>query len=218
MSFVSDFMDAGGLNVVGGLVSDVFNVNSQEKINAQNQAWQLAAENRQRAYDAPVAQMARLKQAGLNPNLIYGSSGNTGVLNARASTATAPQISNPLDKLRDGLDIKNAQATLDATRAQIGKTEADTLNTNADTSNKIASGKNIPLQGDLTVAQTRKQIQDLTGWSDDEISLKFPWLGGYSHKTHTPIKQPVSSPRAVVPDRAPGYFNWTIQSPSQVSN
>lgn len=42
--------------------------------------------NREAAYNSPAAQMARFKEAGLNPNLIYGQ-GNSG--NVSASTPTA---------------------------------------------------------------------------------------------------------------------------------
>lgn len=55
-----------------------------QKINRANAEWALKQNERlsqeQRMYDSPASQMARYKQAGLNPHLIYGqgSSGNMG--------------------------------------------------------------------------------------------------------------------------------------------
>ena len=61
------------------------NMYNQERKNA------LADWNMQNAYNSPAAQMQRFKQAGLNPNLIYGrgDSGNAGAV----SQASPPSVS-----------------------------------------------------------------------------------------------------------------------------
>lgn len=48
--------------------------------------------NKNNAYNTPIAQMERLRTAGLNPNLIYGSSANTGVSSSPASSPSAPTM------------------------------------------------------------------------------------------------------------------------------
>lgn len=94
--------------------------------------WQIQTE-----YDKPINQMARLSEAGLNPNLIYGD--------ATAATGSSPGISqqsNPAPQ-REGFSIspdignrlmqiemmriqsQNMEASQDLTRAQILKTLTD---------------------------------------------------------------------------------------------
>lgn len=121
MSFIGDIL---GVAVDAG--TSLYNAKVQKEINEQNHEWAVEAENRERLYNSPVAQMQRLKEAGLNPNLIYGSGASTGNLNARTSTADAPQLSfNALDRIRairekqmqdrqmENLDVQN-----DLTRSQ----------------------------------------------------------------------------------------------------
>ena len=90
----------GGL---GSLAGSMIGANAQRRANIQNMQlakyqnnWQTAENekayarsvemwNMQNAYNAPTAQMSRLRQAGLNPNLVYGS-GVTG-----NSAGSAPQ-------------------------------------------------------------------------------------------------------------------------------
>lgn len=55
----------------------------------QQRALNAEAFNREAAYNHPSAQMQRLKEAGLNPNLIYGS-GSTNTGNVKANVGSAP--------------------------------------------------------------------------------------------------------------------------------
>ena len=92
--------------IIGGLGSfagSMIGANAQRQANIQNMQlakyqnnWQTAEKekaygrrvemwNRQKKYNSPTAQMSRLRQAGLNPNLVYGS-GVTG-----NSAGSAPQ-------------------------------------------------------------------------------------------------------------------------------
>jgi hypothetical protein len=53
--------------------------------------------NMQNAYNTPKEQMARLKDAGLNPNLIYGSNANTGVAGSVSPSKASPyNVQNPV--------------------------------------------------------------------------------------------------------------------------
>jgi hypothetical protein len=72
--------------------------------------------NMQNKYNTPKAQMGRLKDAGLNPNLIYGSgSANTGVAGSIAPSKAAPyNIQNPIPLqsalLQSQIDLNNSNA------------------------------------------------------------------------------------------------------------
>lgn len=84
-------MSIGGAaaSALGGLANQVDSENKQQALYQQ-----------QLVYNSPKEQMKRLQEAGLNPHLIYGSQGVTGM---SASDATAPNLEqykeNPVLKL-----------------------------------------------------------------------------------------------------------------------
>lgn len=118
-------------SVAGNATSDLVNTLSVQNANRRNRKYanevydktkadNLAFWNAQNAYNTPAAQMQRFKDAGLNPNLIYGSSGDNSAGNIQSPEAQsldfkAPQIhagSNILSSALAAADlkIKNAQA------------------------------------------------------------------------------------------------------------
>ncbi|AKI26874.1 DNA pilot protein VP2 [Microviridae Bog1249_12] len=99
MAFLGNLLNglSGGLTGIVGNVAQTFLQNNlnQNAINQQNE------------YNSPVQQMARLKAAGLNPNLIYGSGGNVGNQPTPADV-TAPTI-NPQESISAALGISAAK-------------------------------------------------------------------------------------------------------------
>lgn len=92
--------------------------------------------NMMKAYNAPVKQMQRFKQAGLNPNLIYGQ-GTPGNVSSYP-TFEAPQVSYHNRKALDfggavnqGLqtyyDVRQSEAQIDQTQALADKAEWDAM-------------------------------------------------------------------------------------------
>lgn len=69
--------------------------------------------NAENEYNAPTAQMGRYKEAGLNPNLIYGqsnpSAGFSSAPSSSVSQGSAPQVrfDNPIDSIVKVLQLKN---------------------------------------------------------------------------------------------------------------
>lgn len=89
----------------------------------------------QRMYDSPVQEMARLKEAGVNPALYYangGGSGGSGIgamgVSASGSSASvgAPTGIQPM-AVQVGLQAQQQEATIELTRAQAAKTKAETI-------------------------------------------------------------------------------------------
>lgn len=86
-----------------GLLSQGINAVTQHAQNQQN--WEYAKEaysreradnlsdwNRNNAYNHPAEQMARLKAAGLNPNMVYGNGGATTIAQpVKGASQTSPQ-------------------------------------------------------------------------------------------------------------------------------
>lgn len=110
--------------------------------------------NLQNEYNSPAAQMARLKAAGLNPNLVYGngadaqSSGTVRSSGVPGAQFDAPKFS-PGDAMAGYYNTKIQQATYDNLRMQNTVQEqeallkaAQVLQTNAATSKTYADTKN----------------------------------------------------------------------------
>ena len=147
--------------VIGGgasLLGDIFNLFGSSKANREQRAYNTNVMNQQRqwsledvaaqnAYNSPVQQMARYKEAGLNPNLVYGegvtaSSGQSDQPRSVPSASYNPQnelsaFSNfgnqTMAALNTGFDIPVKSQSLD-------NMKADKLNKDADTFIKEKTG------------------------------------------------------------------------------
>lgn len=80
-----------GASLFGGLVNNAWADARSDK------QWQrtLYMQDKMNAYNAPVAQMERLAQAGLNPNLVYGNGGS--VIQSAGGNAPNPPNTAPID-------------------------------------------------------------------------------------------------------------------------
>lgn len=88
--------------ITGGadIYSSWQNRRAQKTANQQNIWYNYLQQQDERAYNHPKAQMARLEEAGLNPNLIYGN--GAGSLTSRTVSATpvqAPKVNYKFDAL-----------------------------------------------------------------------------------------------------------------------
>lgn len=122
-----------GSNIFNGLMQKRENRLNREWTEQQNDlAWQRQRQliDEQRAYDSPKAQMQRLMDAGLNPNLIYDDlGGNMQAMNAPNAAGmyqgTAPQV--------DPLSLSQAMLNL----SQVRKNDADVNNQNKLTTEQV---------------------------------------------------------------------------------
>lgn len=145
----------GAANVASTLFTNSSNRSAQESANQAN----LDLWREQTAYNNPTNQMQRLRQAGLNPDLMYGQNGVTANAASSApqmlaSQSVAPQL-NPL------------------TAAQIANINADTQKKEQDieesksrievNQNSITiAGREIDLKQNLTDAQVRQIDADIS--------------------------------------------------------
>jgi hypothetical protein len=131
----------------------------------------------QNAYNTPKQQMQRLQDAGLNPNLIYGSSANTGVAGSVSPSKPAPyNVQNPVPSmmqtalLTSQIDLQKSQA--EKNRADAKQTEEllGGKKTNLDLRNEIQSIKNI-IAG-KTIAQQINIIKQSSLQADFNTKIK----------------------------------------------
>ena len=126
MSQGSSSGGAGGIGIVGPLVGGLMNIGQQALFNSYNS--NTAAENQylqnefavkswamQQLYNSPKAQMLRLKQAGLNPNLVYGNGADntSSSMPASAPRDYRPQMGSPV-----GTDAINNYVNLQGMKRQ----------------------------------------------------------------------------------------------------
>jgi hypothetical protein len=144
-----------GLSLLGtgvDLYNSISNRHAQGEANEANialareqMAWSEAMWNKQNEYNLPSAQMERFKQAGLNPNLIYGqgNAGNAGAVGSynratvqpkRLEFQTLPVLSQymdlqaksaQVDNLREQNKLIAAQAYTEAARGREASSSAD---------------------------------------------------------------------------------------------
>lgn len=121
---------AAGSAVVSGKMNRRATAHAREMWDKQG-VRELEYWNMQNAYNDPSAQMQRLKDAGLNPNLVYGDGGAT----PTAAPLTAKQA-NSVDFKVPNMDISGVvQSALAAqqTQANIARTNAETRSIDART-------------------------------------------------------------------------------------
>lgn len=120
------FSNAGGsiVETVGGLVGTAMTNASNRSENKKAYERNLHMWNLENEYNHPVQQMARLKEANLNPNMVYNNGATT--LSASTKSSSAPTIHpyqfNILDALNSYQDIKQKDATINNIEAQTQNT------------------------------------------------------------------------------------------------
>ena len=88
---------AAGVGAGGSIMTSGLNYLFNRKLAKYQYELDQQAIDRQNAYNSPVQQMARYKEAGLNPNMIYGSGGSAGN-QTEVARFDAPRVNfeNPL--------------------------------------------------------------------------------------------------------------------------
>lgn len=158
---------AAGASLLGNAINDVrASANTDEayrrQMNLMRLQQQYAVENyeRQVSYNNPKAQMQRLKDAGLNPNLVY----NSGSVGAQAPQISAP--SAPSAPVAPSVPSNYASVFNDAVAAAAAMAQAKKAGSEAiaqDIENKYASmtlAERVNAVG-LHNNWTRKQIENV---------------------------------------------------------
>lgn len=130
----------------------------------QNQ-WNIDQWNRENAYNSPAAQMARFKDADLNPDLVYGQQN----LSAASPEMTAGEGSQPTDvsnlaNKRTIGDIVSQAATTRLTNAQAKLAESQAEKTDAETTGQTINNEWLPKllkgQTDINEADVKQKLAD----------------------------------------------------------
>ena len=115
---------AGLLGLIGAVGSSLISNRGAKRRQQLADQQNVKFWNMQNAYNTPKQQMSRLQNAGLNPNLIYGSNANTGVAGSVSPSKASPyNIQNPVPSMMQTALIGSQIANLDSVTE---KNNADT--------------------------------------------------------------------------------------------
>lgn len=147
---------------------------SNRRAQKRSQEFQKEMFDMTNAYNHPVQQMARLKEAGLNPALMYGKSGGTGTatspggadmqpaqvpdLNAGLGYAELQLMKSQLNNNKSQTDLNTLKGATEAQNAALVKEQ--TAKTAAEAQSAQATAK---LATELTDAQLQAQLIDIQG-------------------------------------------------------
>ncbi|QCS36707.1 minor capsid protein [Capybara microvirus Cap3_SP_646] len=141
-NFFNDAFDKLGLDKIGdkigGLFGDAWEDFTGKSDAVENNKAAMEAWNLMNDYNSPVKQMERLRAAGLNPNLVYGSG------NVAGNTTSSPSLTGTNSNLFTGLSnvasvagkalaMYQGYAGLDLTRAQTDQSKAAAANLGSQT-------------------------------------------------------------------------------------
>jgi len=151
-------VDAAAINAASQSVNQMSNNLSSGKLNYETRKYNWDMYNQQRSdywedvvynqkYNSPEAQMARLKQAGLNPNLVYGKGADAVMQSSPQSTHALPYSPKPTGVVNfDAGSVLGSYVQMRAQNAQLDQVRAQT--------------QLLETQKLLAIAQTGKTIQD----------------------------------------------------------
>lgn len=174
------------LGPVGNLIGQGINAFTQGTMNRKTRKWSEKMYERQRAdsladyhmqnqYNSPAQQMARLREAGLNPNLVYGNGADAtgGVVRSTSMTPWKPEPPrfDPGSAMAQYVDTRMKEAQIDNLKAQNDAISADaTLKTNTAAKVLIDTAKTeqekqqaaelFPYQIEATKAQTDRTLKE----------------------------------------------------------
>lgn len=170
---ISSLMDFGASSILAN------SANAKSKRAAERQLWQnVYLMNLQNEYNKPVNQMKRLEEAGLNPNLVYGSGADT-------LSATAGRVEQAgITPSRGTLNFIEKMSMLNAMKQQeanIYRTDADT---NAINANIGIAKANLRMQEAKNAAEIER-IRATTDAIKADSSKKNFWSSFYQNPAET---------------------------------
>lgn len=189
----------GAIQAIGQVAGSLINANQEAKNrkmqieeNQKDRDWQEKMWNKSNEYNDPSQQLQRYKEAGLNPNLVFGQGGSSIAAQFGAPSShnigTSPQYGDALkglgnvftaieelknlkktgDNLTADTDLKNAQA--EEARSRIPGNEANAEGTRID--NLFRMSKNqLDVEGKRLDNRIKEQTVELTKDQREQIKV-----------------------------------------------
>ena len=141
-----------GISALGNLGSNLLQNSGNRRSQKRAARYNLELWQRQNAYNHPSEQMKRLREAGLNPHMIYGgtpssATGNAGDISPMKGHEV--RFDNPLRDINmfADYDLKNAQT--DNVKSQNDVNEQQAILTAAQTADTVAKGAKSKVEAEI---------------------------------------------------------------------
>lgn len=145
---------AGIIAAGSAIINRIAENRAQKKQNAANMALadkefalNQTAVDKQNAYNSPVSQMYRYTEAGLNPNLIYGSGSASAGNQSSLASYNAPQAQKVGGSMPDFVGLLDQYQNFQMKGAQVDNVKALTENIRSRTLNEALRGNLLDVQG-----------------------------------------------------------------------
>ena len=193
MSLFSGFA-AGALGSVAQIGSTMLGIRAQKKENAKAFRNQVSMWNAQNEYNSPKEQMQRLKEAGLNPMLVYGNGSVSGNMSASAPSYEPVNYTGAFSDLGKAIgsaaqrqlaqkrvefegqklnqDLQLGQEQIEQVRANTKLLASSVLRNEADTFSIL---HNLALAQEAGVGTTSK-LKDFRGFGRKTVGDFTTWL------------------------------------------
>jgi len=176
---------SGGIAAAANVGGAWINANAQKSINEDQiqhnmQMYNLSRDDaialweRENAYNHPTQQMQRLKEAGLNPHLVYGNGadakgGNISAPKATPAQLNAPQWGDALSSMGSYISLQAAQAGIEKTKAETDRIKQDTVGKQFDNevNQKVGTDRLADTLNKKMIAaseQAKQQVLEVDGW------------------------------------------------------
>lgn len=129
--------------------------------------WNVQQWNNENAYNSPTAQIERMREAGLNPDMMYGG-GVSGNLSASSPSMTSGAAASPMDFS----SLANKKTVFDAAlqTAQLNQINAQTDKIKSETQGVDIDNKYKPLEKELGLQLTDTEIRKNKATIDNIIA------------------------------------------------
>lgn len=164
---------SGGLDLVGGLLGS----KSQKSENRKAFERDFFMWNAQNAYNHPSAQMARLKEAGLNPMLVYGNGSVFGNTSGSAPSYRPADVTGKYSGLGKGFSSYVAARQLNQ-NLQLGQEQIDQVKANTQLLRSQIFKNDIEALGSALDLKFYSSLGLPRGANRDAALLEFGRKGG----------------------------------------
>lgn len=147
--------------------------NLQRELQSSQNAWNLAQWNRQNEYNSPANQMNLLRQAGLNPNLVYGNlaGASAGSLESAGANISSPTPNNATQV--SGFGDLGVQIGNQMMQKELNDANIEQINTETESQKIDNAKKQFELNKQEETYKNQqdniKSITDLNNSKSDEI-------------------------------------------------
>lgn len=179
----NDASTAAAISALGSVGTAVVNSSGKKKSQERANKYNIEMWNMQNAYNSPASQMARLREAGLNPNLIYGGSGSTQVGNADSPAKMESDfhpMDNPIMGITKYADAKKSEATTDNLKAQNTVLTQEALLKASQTAKSLAEGQSAGVKAQIDKEMKNTSMQIMT---ENLRGMEQQTLGRYLDNT-----------------------------------